>query len=189
MNAQERDQLQQFLTALRQQRVQPKDAVADALIREALAQQPDAAYALVQRAMALTLALDASQARLAQLQAQCDALSARCPPTTPPSTFGSAFESASDRLSANRTPSDRLAVSAQASPWGRGLLAQVGGTALGVATGVVAGGVVLQGLNAWLGPDATSPALPAGLANGPDSPLTDTGDADDGLWDLGDDWA
>ena len=36
MNATERDQLQQFLTALRQTRADPKDPVADALIREAV---------------------------------------------------------------------------------------------------------------------------------------------------------
>ena len=42
MNAQERDQLQQFLASLRQQRVQAKDPVADGLIRDALASQADA---------------------------------------------------------------------------------------------------------------------------------------------------
>jgi hypothetical protein len=42
MTAQERDQLQQFLVALRQQRSLPKDALAEGLIRVALAQQPDA---------------------------------------------------------------------------------------------------------------------------------------------------
>jgi hypothetical protein len=178
MNAQERDQLQQFLTVLRQQRVQPKDAVADALIREALAQQADAAYALVQRAMALTLALEASQARLAQLQTQCEELSARCPPT--------ATASATEGLSASRTPPDRLAVPAQASPWGRGLLAQVGGTALGVATGVVAGGLLLQGFQGLWGADAASPDLAQGTAGGLPTAEPDLGD---GLWDLGDDWA
>ena len=60
MTADERDQLMQFLSSLRQQRNQPKDPLADALIRDALAQQPDALYPLVQRCMALQLALDAA---------------------------------------------------------------------------------------------------------------------------------
>lgn len=37
MNAAERDQLQQFLSALRQTRAEPKDPMADAWIREAVA--------------------------------------------------------------------------------------------------------------------------------------------------------
>ena len=49
MTAQERDQLQQFLAALRQQRSHPKDTLAEGLIRDALAQQPHAPYWLVHR--------------------------------------------------------------------------------------------------------------------------------------------
>ena len=71
MNATERDQLQQFLGALRQTRADPKDPTADGLIREAIAAQADAPYLLVQRAMGLGMALDAAQTRMAQLEAQC----------------------------------------------------------------------------------------------------------------------
>ena len=71
MNAAERDQLQQFLSALRQTRADPKDPTADGLIREAIAAQADAPYLLVQRAMGLGMALDAAQTRMAQLEAQC----------------------------------------------------------------------------------------------------------------------
>ena len=71
MNATERDQLQQFLSALRQTRADPKDATADDLIREAVRAQADAPYLLVQRAMGLGLALDAAQTRIQQLEAQC----------------------------------------------------------------------------------------------------------------------
>lgn len=175
MNAQERDQLQQFLAALRQQRVQPKDAVADALIREALAQQPDAAYALVQRAMALTLALEASQARLAQLQALSAPLVA--PPNVSLNVPSNTPFSAARGLPPETAP-------AQPSPWGRGLLAQAGGTAVGVATGVVAGGWLLQGLQSLTGAEALSSALPVAPVDGPGPPLADAGDADVGLWDL-----
>ena len=117
MTADERDQLMQFLGTLRQQRGQPKDPVADLLIRDALAQQPDALYRLVQRCMALQLALDAAT-----------------PQASGTTVLGEA----------------------PASPnhWARGLLTQVGGTALGVTAGVVAGSWLLQGLsedNFWDG--------------------------------------
>ena len=177
MTAQERDQLQQFLAALRQQRSLPKDAVAEGLIREAMAQQPDAPYWLVQRSLALQLALSAAQARMAQLQAQCDAATTASGVTRP--VDGGACTTLGE---AARTPAAPMAPT-QSSPWGRGLLAQVSGTALGVTTGVVAGGLLLQGLQSLWGPDAASPG-PAAAGNLPTAAL----DEGDGLWDLGDDW-
>jgi hypothetical protein len=166
MTAQERDQLQHFLVALRQQSSHPRDRVAEGLIRDALAQQPDAPYWLVQRSMALQLALNAAQARLAQLQAQCDA------PMAPVQDLAAELRPAAAPM--------------QPSPWGRGLLAQVGGTALGVATGMVAGGAVLQGLQSVWGPDATTPHPAEGITG---NLPTSEPDAGNGLWDLGDDWA
>ena len=177
MNAQERDQLQQFLASLRQQRVQAKDPVADGLIRDALASQADATYLLVQRAMALSLALQATQNRLQQLQA---------------SSAAALKASEASNSDASAVPAQVQApvpgAGATAAPpslWMRGLVGQVGGTALGVAAGVVAGGAVLQGLQALWGSDAASPDLAQGSAGG----LSTAGpDAGDGLWDLGDDW-
>ena len=178
MTAQERDQLQQFLAALRQQRSLPKDAVAEGLIREAMAQQPDAPYWLVQRTLALQLALNTAQARMAQLEAQCDA-AATASGVNRPDDGGAGAASGE----AARTPAAPMAPT-QSSPWGRGLLAQVSGTALGVTTGVVAGGLLLQGLQSLWGPDAASPDT-AATGNLPTTAL----DEGDGLWDLGDDWA
>lgn len=184
MTAQERDQLQQFLAALRQQRSHPKDTLADGLIREALAQQPDAPYWLVQRSMALQLALNASQARLAQLQKQCDeqdaqlqALRSKPTPTAAVST-----------RPADAGAGEMAAPSAQTQPsaWGRGLLAQVSGTTLGVTAGVVAGGLLLQGLQSVWGSDAASPNPALGFTG---SLPTAEPDAGDGLWGLDDDWA
>jgi hypothetical protein len=74
---------------------------------------------------------------------------------------------------------------AQPSLWMRGLVGQVGGTALGVATGVVAGGALLQGLQALWGSDAAPPDLAQGSAGGLSAAEPDAGD---GLWELGDDW-
>jgi hypothetical protein len=123
MTADERDQLMHFLGTLRQQRGPSKDPVADALIRDALAQQPDALYRLVQRCMALQLALDAATAQ----------------------------------ANGSLASGEASAASATANHWARGLLMQVGGTALGVTAGVVAGGWLLQGLlddSLWDGDDA-----------------------------------
>ena len=177
MNAQERDQLQQFLASLRQQRVQAKDPVADGLIRDALASQADATYLLVQRAMALSLALQATQNRLQQLQASSAAAL-------------KASEAANPDVSAvpaqvQAPVPGAGATAAPPSLWMRGLVGQVGGTALGVAAGVVAGGAVLQGLQALWGSDAASPDLAQGSAGGLSTAAPDAGD---GLWDLGDDW-
>lgn len=180
MNAQERDQLQQFLATLRQQRVQAKDPVADALIRDALAGQPDAAYVLVQRTMALTLALQATQKQLQQLQ-QLQAAAAQA-------ASASDAPQAAASASPGQAPAPQAGAStAPPSLWMRGLVRQVGGTALGVATGVVAGGVLLQGLQALWGDEAASPANLLGGAAA-DKLSASSGEGDSGLWDLGDDW-
>jgi hypothetical protein len=177
MNAQERDQLQQFLASLRQQRVQAKDPVADGLIREALASQADATYLLVQRAMALSMALQATQNRLQQLQASSAAALQASDSANPVANAVPAQV---------QTPVPLGGVNAAPpSLWMRGLVGQVGGTALGVAAGVLAGGAVLQGLQALWGSDAASPDLAQGSAGGLSTAEPDAGD---GLWDLGDDW-
>lgn len=220
MNAQERDQLLQFLAALRQQRAEAKDPVADALIRDALAQQADAPYRWVQGALALAMALEAAQARIGQQQAQLEALRAALSgaaaerpmaplaplaPLVPlaPLAPSEALASPVTGLApgASEVPGSGAgpgaapmvaAAAAHASPWARGLLAQGLGLSMGVATGVVAGGLLLQGLAAALGhvpagPDRTDAP---DLASDPGSlgDLGELGDLGD-LGDLGEDWA
>ncbi len=70
MTPQERDQLTQFLKQLGEARVGDKNTDADALIRETVAKQPDAAYLLVQRAMLVEQALNTAKGQIAQLQSQ-----------------------------------------------------------------------------------------------------------------------
>ena len=62
MTPQERELLQIFLQQLTHTQLAQKDLEADTLIREATMKQPDANYLLVQRAMGLDIALQASQA-------------------------------------------------------------------------------------------------------------------------------
>ena len=131
MNRHERDALLQFLEPLLRTRATEKDFAAETLILAQCARQPDALYLLVQRAMALQSALEAAQARLAQVAGtvESDAGSGDAEdPGNPPRPV------AADRDGA----------------WGRGLLAQAGaigtGVGLGVAAGIVAGGLLLDGL-------------------------------------------
>jgi hypothetical protein len=220
MNATERDQLQQFLGALRQTRADPKDPVADALIREAVALQADAPYLLVQRAMGLGLALDAALARIQQLEAQCAEQAARLlsASTVAPATssflmsgaqaWGRGTEAAAVSSPAPVSPpvavQSRVMVSGaapQASAWGGGLMAQVATT----AAGVVAGGLLFQGVQSLMGhhgpstspasplsplSSATEEALPGQVSSQvPPADVADAGDAGDVSWGDAEDWA
>lgn len=214
MNATERDQLQQFLAALRQTRADPKDLTADALIRDAVALQADAPYLLVQRTMALGLALEAAQARIQQLEAQCAAQAARLQsvPAAAPATNSSwmsgaqawgrgaepAAASAPAPASAPMAGQSRMAVSGaapQASAWGGGLMAQMATT----AAGVVAGGLLFQGVQSLMGQHRSTPSPASPLSAGPDealpglvtpqAPPADLADAGDATWGDAEDWA
>lgn len=60
-------------------------------------------------------------------------------------------------------PESPASASGQArSLWGQGLLRQVGGTAVGVAAGVVAGGLLLEGWQQLLGDGAAAASSDAG---------------------------
>jgi hypothetical protein len=74
MTPQESQILQKFLRQLTQAHVSAKDPEAQSMIGAALAQQPDAAYLLVQRALLLEQALQQAKSQLAQLQTQRDAV-------------------------------------------------------------------------------------------------------------------
>lgn len=70
MNPSDQKMLQDFLGQLVQARGVTKDPEADALIQRAVAQQPDAAYLLVQRALLVEQALGNAKARIAELESQ-----------------------------------------------------------------------------------------------------------------------
>lgn len=70
MNPSDEKTLQDFLGQLVQARGVAKDPDADALIQRAVAQQPDAAYLLVQRALLVEQALGNAKARIAELENQ-----------------------------------------------------------------------------------------------------------------------
>jgi len=70
MTPDEKQLLQSFLRDLSATRGGPKDAEADALINQALGQNPNAAYLLVQHAIVADQSLHAAQARIAELEAR-----------------------------------------------------------------------------------------------------------------------
>ncbi|WP_296001088.1 DUF2076 family protein [Rugamonas sp.] len=79
MSPQETQSLQNFLTQLIQVRGIAKDAQAGAMIAAAVAQQPDAAYLLVQRALLMEQALNNANAQIATLQNQLQAVRQQAP--------------------------------------------------------------------------------------------------------------
>lgn len=70
MQPQERELLNNFLNQLTSANAAGKDTEAEAMIKEAVAKQPDAAYLLVQRTMLMNQALETLKAQNAQLQSQ-----------------------------------------------------------------------------------------------------------------------
>jgi hypothetical protein len=70
MSPSDSHKLHDFLSQLVQARGIQKDPEADALIQRAVAQQPDAAYLLVQRALLMEQALDSAKAQIAALESQ-----------------------------------------------------------------------------------------------------------------------
>lgn len=73
MTPQEHEKLQQFLSQLKQAGGVQRDPEADAMISAAVSRQPDAAYLLVQRTLLQDQALEAAQARIADLERQAQA--------------------------------------------------------------------------------------------------------------------
>ncbi len=145
MTERERARLLELLDQLTQVRLQQKDPDAEALIREAAARQPDAAYLLVQRALLQDIALAQAQERIAQLQ-RTDASGA-----APAHSF-----LADNAWGRRAAPTGGGASDARAMAPGAG--AAAGGSAATAAPGVRAGG-----LGSFLGPAL---ATAAGVAGG-----------------------
>jgi hypothetical protein len=70
MTPQEKDLISTLLTRLKSASGQQKDPEADALIRQAMAEQPDAPYFLVQTVLIQDLSLHNAQNRIAELEQQ-----------------------------------------------------------------------------------------------------------------------
>ncbi|HJU17711.1 MAG TPA: DUF2076 domain-containing protein [Stellaceae bacterium] len=114
MTPQEKELITTLLDRLRNAGGQPKDAEADALIRQALAAQPDAPYYLVQTVLIQDLALNNAQSRIAELERQVT--DARQQVAKPTSFLGSLFGHHTPAPSSPPPP----AGAPPAGPWSRG---------------------------------------------------------------------
>lgn len=144
MHANEREQLNNFLSQLVVAHAGAKDADAETLIRDAVARQPDAAYLLVQKSFVLEQALAAAQSRIAQLQGEVDNLRA--------AQGGGSFANNDNWGNSAPRPALQPAMPAPAAPpapssWASGWLGNVAGTAAGVA----AGAFLFQGIENLIG--------------------------------------
>lgn len=167
MNAQERDQLNQFLRQLAEVKLTSKDPEAETLIRDAMVHQSDAAYLLVQRCLLQDQALRNAQAQIVELQNQLQHQQPTASnssflndnPWAPPSTGDNRVPGASSYQMPNRTAPSNLNYAQaapsqnQASGFGSSFLGNVATT----AAGVVAGSFLFQGIENLLGHHSPSP--------------------------------
>jgi uncharacterized protein len=143
MTPQENELLQKFLAQLAQAHVSAKDPEAQAMISRAVAQQPDAAYLLVQRALLLERALQQAKSQLSRLHEQRDGADggSHSWTETPSSTPATA-------------PAPPSPPQAQAGPQTGGTSSGWGGflgNAATTAAGVAGGAFLFQGLEDLLG--------------------------------------
>jgi hypothetical protein len=176
MTPQETTALQDLLHQLTQVRGIVKDPDADALIGRAVAQQPDAAYLLIQRAMLLEQALTSAKATIAQLESQLEQERSRAAGSGDPGRAGGSFldsatawgrsaisrprqamsPSAHAPSAPGQMPMEQQAPMQGAAPAGRsGFLGGGGGSFLGsmaaTAAGVAGGAFLFQGIGSLLG--------------------------------------
>src|SRR5437764_8244038 len=108
MTPQERDLITTLLSRLKSTAGQPKDPEADALIRQAMAEMPDATYYLVQTVLIQDLSLHQAEARIAELEKQV----ADASQSAPTSFLGGLFGRSQPAQSSGSVPST--------GPWSRG---------------------------------------------------------------------
>jgi hypothetical protein len=148
MTLTERDLLERFLQQMIAARAVQKDSEAETLIREALARQPDAPYLLVQRALQLEQALQATQGQVQKLQSELEqAQGGSRRGFLSDTAWGSqavAPMPASGVQARQAAPAPSASTAAPASAWGGGSML---GNIATTAAGVVAGSFLFQGID------------------------------------------
>jgi uncharacterized protein len=177
MTPQERDLVTSLLERLKAQAGQPKDPEADALIRRAVSEQPDAPYLLAQTVLIQDMTLNAAQGRLAELERQLAAAKAS-PPAAPTSFLpsgvrGSVPSAGGWTISRQQATSPAAAPvwtqsgatdatpGAAAAPTAPPMAAPLAGGAMGsgflrqaatTAAGIAGGALLFQGIESLFGP-------------------------------------
>jgi uncharacterized protein len=142
MTLQDTQMLQDFLNQLTRAQVATKDHEAQILIARAFAQQPDADYLVVQRALLLEQALKQAQAQIAQLQQQSSSFVGTRAWNPEPRPAPGAAPATADALPPRAVPNSPEA----GSPWGSFL-----GNAAATAAGVAGGAFLFHGLENLFG--------------------------------------
>jgi hypothetical protein len=163
MSPQDSQMLHDFLSQLIQARGIQKDPEADALIQRAVAQQPDAAYLLVQRALLLEQALNNAKDRIAGLESQVRSgqqgdggkfLDANSWGNSGRSQPAQSYQRDTQQPYQSQPPYQPQYQSAPSSGFLRGGFGGFGGTLGSIAAtaaGVAAGGFLFQGLENMFG--------------------------------------
>jgi hypothetical protein len=165
MSPQDRQLLQDFLNQLTQARGVPKDPEAEAMIARAVAEQPDAPYLLVQRALLLEQALNNAKAEMSALQSQARGAGQGAPAFLDPNAWGNSgaarpapasqpYQAAPQPYQAAPQPYQMPAqAQAPASSPGflRGGMGGMLGNVAATAAGVAGGAFLFQGLEHLLG--------------------------------------
>lgn len=147
MTAQEHEVLGTFLNQLVQARVAAKDPQAAAMIHDAVGQQPDAAYLLVQKVLLLDRALSQAKMQLTDLQAQLQA--ARSPGNADfidsASSWGNTPSSAATGVRVYPAQGNSTPLSARPGFLSDGLRSTLGNIAT-TAAGVAGGALLFEGI-------------------------------------------
>ena len=195
MTPQENDLITTLLTRLKSAGGQPKDPEAEALIRQAMSEQPDAPYYLTQTVLIQDLSLHNAQQRITDLEKQlADAQQAAKPTAT--SFLGGLFGSHPPAPAAGSAPpagpwtrAPQVAAAPPAQPYGQGGYAQpgygqptpggggfmgggMGGgggflrSAAATAAGVAGGALLFQGISSLFGNHYAGGLMGAGMTPG-----------------------
>jgi hypothetical protein len=171
MQPQERELIAGLFGRLQPFESQPRDAEAEALIRELVARQPASPYLLVQTVLVQEQALKAAQERIAELEARTGAAPASgflgSAPKIGPWGAQPGSQAAAPAPPPSAPPPTRSPLQAALSPQpaGGGFLR----TAMATAAGVAGGALLFEGIRNLMGGNA-GPFGPSSLAQTP-SPL------------------
>jgi hypothetical protein len=169
MTLTEKEWLTRFLEQLVSANAGQKDVAAEALIKEAVARQPDAAYLLAQRALQLEHLLQTSQEQLSALQKELE--QARSGSSHAflgdPNAWGSRSSATPAQQPLGGTSfGSRPSPAPQGGSWATGIFGNVAAT----AAGVVAGSFLFQGLQELMNRgESASPGQQVHSASLPDS--------------------
>ena len=193
MTPQEKDLITTLLARLKSAGGQPKDPEAEALIRQAMTEQPDGPYYLVQTVLIQDLSLHNAQQRIADLEKQlADAQQAAKPTAT--SFLGGLFGSRPPAPAGDAPPpgpwtrAPQVAAAPPAQPYGQGGYTQpgygqpmpggggfmgggMGGggflrSAAATAAGVAGGALLFQGISSLFGNHYAGGLMGTGMTPG-----------------------